>query len=72
MKAVSASDIIENIDFMPVEIKTTLVEKLLESLHGSSSSIEKSWIEECDKRAVDSAELIDGKTVFQTIRNKYS
>jgi len=73
MKAVNATDIIDNIDFMPVEVKTTLIEKLLESLHGTSANIEKSWIEECDRRALDTtANLIDSKTVFQNIKNKFS
>ncbi len=70
MQALRADDIIENIDFMPIELKTTLIEKLLGSIHQPQSDIDKAWLDECEDRLKTCAGLKDGSEVFKNINSR--
>jgi hypothetical protein len=71
MYAVKADEIIENIDFMPVDLKTTLIEKLLISLHRPTDEIDATWIQECNQRLDSCENLKDGNEVFANIKSRF-
>jgi putative addiction module component (TIGR02574 family) len=61
---------------LPVEQRTELVDKLLESLYGPiDADIEAAWAEEVEKRLeeLDSGvvESVPGEEVFKRIRERY-
>lgn len=68
MQALKIEDIVDNIDFMPVNVKTMLVEKLLGSIHQPQSEIDRAWLGECESRVQNMGALEDGKEVFDSLR----
>jgi putative addiction module component (TIGR02574 family) len=56
---------------LPIEKRTLLVDKLLQSLNPSQSEIDKLWAEEAEKRveeiATGSVRTIPGEEVFRKI-----
>lgn len=43
-------ELISMVESLPVDIKTTLVEKILDSLHPSQKEIDSLWAKEAEKR----------------------
>ncbi|MDP2077177.1 MAG: addiction module protein [Sulfuricurvum sp.] len=76
MVAVDTNQLLSQVDFMPIDLKTKLIEKLLSSLNPHSEIIEELWKQEIDTRikAIESGEatLINGDEVFQKIRERLS
>lgn len=76
MIAINANQLLAEVDSMPLDLKTKLIDKLLRSLTTHSESIDSLWKQEIDKR-VDSIEsgtvsLIDGNEVFQKIQKRFA
>lgn len=59
---------------LPVELRTKLVEQLLESLNPSQVEIDKLWAEEAEKRAEalknGDVQTIPGEEVFSRIKER--
>jgi len=76
MLAIKQNSIISQIDFMPIELKTLLIEKLLKSITPIKKNIDDLWIEECNRRMNDieknRVKLIDGEKVFAKIRARFN
>ena len=76
MSAVNANQLLAEVESLPLDLKTKLIEKLLNSLNPSTQSIDDLWKEEIEKRVaeIDSgkAELVDGTEVFQKISDRFA
>jgi putative addiction module component (TIGR02574 family) len=68
-------ELISMVESLPVDIKTTLVEKILNSLHPTQKEIDALWIKEAEKRVKEiktgKVKTIPGDKVFKEIREKY-
>ena len=67
-------EIISMAESLPVDIKTTLVEKILNSLHPSQKEIDALWAKEVEKRVNEiktgKVKTIPGDEVFKEIQGK--
>lgn len=68
-------DLISLVESLPVEMKTKLVEKLLDSLHPTQKEIDQLWEKEAERRVNEiktgKVKTIPGEAVFQEIRDKF-
>ena len=71
MLTINQNKLFEEIDILPIDLKTKLVEEILQSITPLNSSIDNLWIEEVNKRKTNiemgNVSLIDGSEVFQKI-----
>jgi len=69
-------DLFDEAISLPVEERTLLVDRLLQSLNPSLSDIDKLWAEEAEKRLKEitegSVKTIPGDEVFGKIRERFS
>ena len=74
MLAVKQDKLFEEIDILPIDLKTKLVDRILQSITPLNSSIDTLWIEEVNKRKADietgKVSLVDGNEVFQKISQR--
>ncbi len=74
MIVLNANQLLAEVDSMPIDLKTKLIDKLLRSLNPHSESIEALWKQEIDKRvdAIESGQvsLVDGNEVFRKIQER--
>ena len=61
---------------LPVDIRTLLVNKLLESLNSTRKEIDELWAKEAEKRVEDirtgKVKTVPGEKVFKEIRDKFN
>lgn len=73
--AMKTNELISIVESLPVDIKTTLIEKLLNSLHPSQKEIDKLWVKEAERRVGEiktgKVKAIPGEEVFKEIQKKY-
>jgi putative addiction module component (TIGR02574 family) len=76
MLALNTNQLLAEVDSMPIDLKTKLIDKLLRSLSPHSESIEALWKQEIDKRveAIESGRvsLVDGNEVFRKIQERFA
>ena len=69
-----AKELISMVESLPIDIKTQLVEKLLNSLHPSQEEIDRLWAEEAERRVEEirtgKVNTIPGEEVFKEIHDK--
>ncbi len=69
-------ELILMVESLPVDLKTMLVEKILNSLHPSQKEIDALWAEEAENRVIEiktgKAKTIPGDEVFKEIRIRHS
>ena len=69
------NDLFTIIESMPIDVKTALLEKILESIHPLQKDVDKEWIEEAEKRIngikKGNVQLISGDEVFNEIKDRY-
>ncbi|MEA2099446.1 MAG: addiction module protein [Campylobacterota bacterium] len=74
MLALKQEQLFDEIDILPIDLKTKIVDKILASITPSNSSIDALWIKEVNKRKIDietnSVSLVDGDEVFQKIAKR--
>ena len=74
MLALKQEQLFDEIDILPIDLKTKIVDKILASITPSSTSIDALWIEEVNKRKneieMDCVSLVDGDEVFQKIAKR--
>jgi putative addiction module component (TIGR02574 family) len=67
--------LISTVESLPIDIKTALIEKLLNSLHPSQKEIDKLWAKEAERRLSEiktgKVKTIPGDEVFKEIHKKY-
>jgi len=73
--AVKSKDLFSMVESLPVDLKTSLVEKILGSLHPSQKEIDRLWAKEAEKRAREiksgKVKTIPGDKVFREIYDKF-
>ncbi len=73
--AAKTDNLISMVESLPVDIKTKLVEKILDSLHPSRKEIDALWAKEAEKRvreiSVGKVKTISGEEVFGEIRKRF-
>ena len=76
MVAIEQKQLFENIEVLPIDMKTKLVTMLLKSINPTDKSVDAFWIQEINKRkeAIESGkvETIAGNVVFQRIEQRFS
>jgi len=76
MLAIKQDKLFEEIDILPIDLKTKLVDKILQSITPLNNSIDALWIEEVNKRKADiesgDVKLVDGNEVFQKISQRFN
>ncbi len=74
MVALRQEQLFEEIDILPIDLKTKIVDKILSSLSPIHKSIDDLWIEEVNKRKNDieygNVKLISGDDVFKKISQR--
>ena len=69
-------ELISMVESLPVDLKTMLVEKILNSLHPSQKEIDALWAKEAEKRVDEiktgKVKTIPGDAVFKEIQRKHS
>ena len=67
--------LISTVESLPIDIKTALIEKLLNSLHPSQKEIDKLWAKEAERQLskikTGKVKTIPGDEVFKEIHKKY-
>ena len=75
MLAINTNQLLSEVDSLPLDLKTKLIDKLLSSLNPTQKNVEELWKKEIDLRVstieTDTIELIDGNMVFQKIKEKF-
>jgi len=70
------SDILTIAESLPVDMKTKLIEKLLNSLHPSQKDIDALWAKEAERRVEEikagKVKPISGNEVFGEIRARFA
>jgi len=74
MLALKQEELFDEIDILPIDLKTKIVDKILASITPVNTSIDKLWIKEVNKRKIDietnNISLIDGDEVFKKISQR--
>ena len=74
MLALKQEQLFDEIDILPIDLKTKMVDKILASITPANSSIDTLWIEEVNKRKTEiknnKVSLVDGDTVFKKISQR--
>lgn len=71
MIALQQKHLFDEIDILPIDLKTQIVDKILSSIHPVSKSLDDLWIQEAHKRKneIESGDvkLVNGDDVFKKI-----
>lgn len=74
MTALNANELLNQVEWMPIDLKTRLIDKLLLSLNPIQNDVEALWKNEIDKRVTSitdgSTTLVGGEEVFRKIKNR--
>jgi len=74
--ALTQQQLFDEVETLPIELKTKMIDRLLTSISPVKKSIDALWIQEVQKRKaqIDSGEatLVDGEEVFRKIASKYT
>ena len=69
-------ELVSMVESLPVDIKTILVEKILDSLHPSQTEIDELWKLEAERRVEEirsgKVKTIPGQQVFDEIRERFA
>jgi hypothetical protein len=68
-------DLLTMIESLPIDVKTTLVEKLLASMQPLQKDVDEEWIKTVEERINEiktgNVKVIPGNKVFNEIKEKY-
>jgi hypothetical protein len=74
MTALKQDELLNEIDILPIDLKTKIVDKILASITPLNSEIDKLWIKEVNRRKQEiesnSITLVDGDEVFKKISQR--
>ena len=75
MLAINQEQLFKNIEILPIELKTKIVDMLLKSLNPVNESIDNLWIKEINRRKEEiesgSVATVDGNEVFKKIQQRF-
>ena len=74
MLALKQEQLFEEIDILPIDLKTKIVDKILASITPSNTEIDSLWIQEVNRRKdeikTNQISLVDGDEVFKKISQR--
>jgi len=74
MLALKQEQLFDEIDILPIDLKTKIVDKILASITPADTSIDALWIKEVNKRKSDietnKVSLVDGNEVFKKLSQR--
>jgi hypothetical protein len=74
MAALKQDELFDEIDILPIDLKTEIVDKILASITPPNNEIDQLWIKEVNKRKQEidsnSVTLIDGDEVFKKLSQR--
>jgi len=74
MLALKQEQLFDEINILPIDLKTKIIDKILASITPTNTSIDALWIKEVNKRKNDietnHASLVDGDKVFKKISQR--
>jgi len=74
MTVLKQEQLFEEIELLPLDLKTKIVDKILASIMPLNNEIDKLWIQEANKRKQqiesNSVTLVDGDEVFKKISQR--
>ncbi len=74
MLSLRQEQLFEEIDILPIDLKTKIIDKLLNSINSKNKSIDDLWIKEVNRRKNDiedgKVQLINGDDVFKKISHR--
>ncbi len=74
MLVLKQEQLFDEIDILPIDLKTKIVDKILASITPVNTSIDELWIKEVNKRKNDiemnNVSLVDGDEVFKKISQR--
>ena len=74
MLALKQEQLFEEIDILPIDLKTKIVDKILASITPSNVTVDSLWIKEVNQRKnqieINQVSLIDGDKVFKKISQR--
>ena len=72
----SQQQLFDEIDVLPIDLKTKLVDKLISSLSPTDKLVDEQWLAEVKRRKADiesgAVSLVDGEEVFRQIAQKFN
>jgi hypothetical protein len=75
MLAINQEELFKNIEILPIELKTKLVDMLLISLNSLNDSVDNAWIKEANRRKKEletgDVTAISGNEVFRKIQERF-
>lgn len=73
--ATKTDELFSRVESLPVDIKTQLVEKILNSLNPSQKEIDALWVKEVERRVKDirtgKVKTIPGEEIFREIKKRF-
>ena len=73
---INANELIDEAESLPLDLKTLLIDRLLNSLYPSSKEIDELWAKEAERRVEEIknglVEPIAGEKVFKEIQERLS
>ena len=74
MTTIQQKQLFDEIDILPLDLKTKLVDKILNSINQTNDAIDDLWIKEVNRRKqeIENGEttLVNGEEVFQKIQER--
>jgi hypothetical protein len=74
MTALKQDELFDEIDILPIDLKTEIVDKILASITPPNNEIDQLWIKEVNKRKQEidsnSVTLVDGDEVFKKLSQR--
>jgi len=74
MLALKQKQLFEEIDILPIDLKTKIVDKILASITPSNTTIDSLWIKEVNKRKneieTNQITLVNGDEIFKRISQR--
>jgi len=75
MLAINQKELFKNIEVLPIELKTKLVDRLLTSLNPLNDSVDNAWIKEANRRKKEletgAVVTVSGDEVFKKIQERF-
>jgi len=76
MLTMTQEQLFKNIEILPIDMKTKIVDMLLNSLNPINQSIDSLWVKEVEKRKKDIelgvVNTVDGSEVFSKIKQRFN
>lgn len=73
---IDTNELISMVESLPIDLKTRLIDKLLNSLQPSQTEIDTLWAEEAERRGEEirsgNVRTIPGDVVFREIHDRFS